>query len=163
MRSFIQPGRRVVAGLALCLGLGSGYAMAQTAGGATAPGAPGTALVPLCPDNPATLCLGDGRFSVTANWTKLDSTTGTATAVKLTDDSGYFWFFDAANIEVVVKVLNGCTITNAYWVFAAGLTNVQVNWVVTDLSNGAVFAQLNPQGTPFAPVQRTDAFPNSCP
>jgi len=64
---------------------------------------------------------------------------------------------------MVVKVLDGCSITNAYWVFAAGLTNVQVNWSVTDTTTGAVFAQQNDQGVAFAPVQSTSAFPTSCP
>jgi PKD repeat protein len=116
-----------------------------------------------CVESPAVLCLNGGRFQVTANWTKSDGTTGSGTGVPLTDDSGYFWFFDPANIEMVVKVLNGCALTNAYWVFAAGLTNVQVIWNVTDTTTGAVFAQQNDQGVPFAPVQATTAFPTSCP
>jgi len=116
-----------------------------------------------CVDSPTTLCLDNGRFQVSANWTNPQSQTGTGNAVKLTDDSGYFWFFDPANIEMVVKVLNGCAINNAYWVFAAGLTNVQVNWLVTDLQKGIDFPQVNPLNTPFVPVQATDAFPTSCP
>ena len=116
-----------------------------------------------CLISPAVLCLNGGRFQVSANWTKSDGTTGSGTGVKLTDDSGYFWFFDASNIEMVVKVLDGCSITNAYWVFAAGLTNVQVNWSVTDTTTGAVFAQQNNQGVAFAPIQSTNAFPTSCP
>jgi hypothetical protein len=122
-----------------------------------------TALIPSCSSSPAVLCLNGNRFQVSANWTKPDSSTGSATGVSLTDDSGYFWFFNPANIEMVVKVLNGCAITQAYWVFAAGLTNVKVNWSVTDTLTGAVYPQENPQGTPFAPVQATDAFSTSCP
>ena len=41
-------------------------------------------------------------------------------AVPLTPDSGYFWFFNAANIEAVVKVLNACSVNDHHWVFAAG-------------------------------------------
>jgi hypothetical protein len=48
-------------------------------------------------------------------------------------------------------------------VFAAGLTNVQVIWSVTDTTTGSIYAQENPQGTPFKPVQATDAFLSSCP
>ena len=33
--------------------------------------------------------------------------------VPLTSDSGYFWFFDADNIELVVKVLDACTPGNS--------------------------------------------------
>lgn len=163
MKSSLRASRRIVAAVGLAFFFGAPSARAEAGGGAAATPALKGAIAPGCPDNPATLCLDNGRFSVTANWRNASSQTGTGTAVKLTEDSGYFWFFDAANIEMVVKVLDGCAITNAYWVFAAGLTDVQVNWAVTDLSNGAVFAQENPLGTPFAPVQNTGAFPNSCP
>ena len=84
--------------------------------------------------------------------------------MKLTGDSGYFWFFDAANIEVVTKVLNGCGLPpGAYWVFAAGLTNVHVELKVIDTQTGTVYLKENPQGTAFAPIQDTAAFPASCP
>jgi PKD repeat protein len=116
-----------------------------------------------CLTSTTVLCLNGGRFQVSANWTKSDGSSGSGTGIKLTDDSGYFWFFDPANIEMVTKVLNGCAITNAYWVFAAGLTNVQVNWSVIDTSTGVVFTQQNEQGVAFAPVQSTNAFPTSCP
>ncbi len=122
---------------------------------AAAPGA--------CQQGAGFLCLNGGRFQVSAIWTKPDGTSGQANAVKVTDDSGYFWFFDPGNIEMVVKVLNGCALNNAYWVFAAGLTNVQVDWRTVDTKTGFVFPQLNPQGTPFAPLQATDAFLSSCP
>jgi PKD repeat protein len=116
-----------------------------------------------CQQGAGFLCLNGGRFQVNANWTKSDGTSGAGTAVSLTDDSGYFWFFNDANIEMVVKVLSGCGINNAYWVFAAGLTNVQVNWQVVDTQNQITYTQTNPQTVPFAPVQATDAFPSSCP
>jgi hypothetical protein len=141
----------------------TGQAAKSSGGGALPRAMAATALIPSCSSSPAVLCLNDNRFQVSANWTKADGSTGSATGVSLTDDSGYFWFFDPANIEMVVKVLNGCAITQAYWVFAAGLTNVRVNWSVTDTVTDAVYAQENPQGTPFAPVQATDAFPASCP
>ena len=114
-------------------------------------------------DAPTTLCLDHNRFRVTANWTKNTGENGAANAVKLTDGSGYFWFFDPTNIEMIVKVLNGCGINNAYWVFAAGLTNVEVSWQALDTNTGIAYSQLNPQGTAFAPVQATNAFPTSCP
>jgi PKD repeat protein len=109
------------------------------------------------------LCLNNGRFAVTAAWEKPDGSSGNGHGVGLTGDSGYFWFFDSANIEAVVKVLNGCAITNAYWVFAAGLTNVAVHVTVTDNQTGAVYTRDNAQGSAFQPIQDTKAFPTSCP
>ena len=118
---------------------------------------------PICLSDEKTLCLNNGRFSVTADWTEPDTTEGSGHAVKLTGDSGYFWFFNASNIELVVKVLNGCSLGGKYWVFAAGLTNVQVVLTVKDQQTGVIYTQTNPQGTAFVPIQDTSAFPNSCP
>jgi hypothetical protein len=117
----------------------------------------------VCTPNATTLCFGGARFMVQMEWTRPDNTSGAGNAVSLTDDSGYFWFFDATNIEAVIKVLNGCAINNAYWVFTAGLTNVEVLTTVTDTKTGIVYTNTNPQGTAFVPVQATNAFPSSCP
>ncbi|MGE5412838.1 MAG: PKD domain-containing protein [Syntrophomonadaceae bacterium] len=116
-----------------------------------------------CVADAETLCLNNGRFQVTTEWTKPDTTSGHGNAISLTGDSGYFWFFDASNIEAIVKVLNGCGLNNAYWVFAAGLTNVQVDLKVIDTQTGIVYDKQNPQGTAFQPIQDTSAFPTSCP
>ncbi len=116
-----------------------------------------------CTADAHTLCLNGGRFAAAAHWTKTDGTQGDGNAIPLTDDSGYFWFFDATNIEAVTKVLNGCALDNAYWVFAAGLTNVQVRLTVTDTQTGAAYVRDNPQGVAFHPLQDTQAFPTSCP
>jgi plastocyanin len=116
-----------------------------------------------CTPGDHTLCLNGGRFAVTAHWTKTDGSNGDGTVVGLTDDSGYFWFFDSANIEVTVKVLDACAINGAHWVFAAGLTNVQVDLKVVDTSAGVTYTKQNPQGSAFVPIQDTNAFPSSCP
>ncbi len=122
---------------------------------------PATSTV--CTPDEHTLCLNSGRFAVTAHWQKSDGTEGDGTGVPLTGDSGYFWFFDSTNIEAVTKVLNGCSLNNSYWVFAAGLTNVAVHVTVRDTQTGAVYTRDNPQGAAFDPVQDTGAFPASCP
>jgi len=107
------------------------------------------------------MCLSGGRFRLTASWITATAS-GNGTAVPLTDDSGYFWFFTASNIEMVVKTLNGCGFNSRYWVFAGGLTNVDVTLTVTDMHTGAVKAYRNPQGTAFQPIQDTSAFA-TCP
>ncbi len=124
---------------------------------------PAPAVSGPCVADVHTLCLGGARFSATAHWTKSDGTEGDGNAIPLTDDSGYFWFFDSTNIEAVTKVLNGCALDHAYWVFAAGLTNVKVHLTVTDTQTGAVYTRDNPQGAAFQPIQDTQAFPASCP
>ena len=114
-----------------------------------------------CVVDPVTLCLDNARFRVRATWTRSDGTSGVGHATTLTGDTGDFWFFDGTNVELIVKVLEGCT-TNAHrWVFASGLTNVFVSLSVTDIVKGTTQVYKNPQGTPFAPIQDTGAFP--CP
>ena len=115
-----------------------------------------------CVADATSLCLDNGRFRVTADWTAGDGSTGHGRAVNLTANSGYFWFFDAANVEMVVKVLDGCASNQHQWVFAAGLTNVQVTTTVTDTFSGLAKTYTNPQGTPFVPIQDTAAFA-TCP
>ena len=116
-----------------------------------------------CEPDDRTLCLNNNRFSVSTAWRRVNGETGQGTGIELTADSGYFWFFNSANIEIVVKVLNGCSIgTPAYWVFAAGLTNVEVTLRVTDTHTGSSKTYVNPLGNAFAPVQDTSAF-TTCP
>jgi len=117
-----------------------------------------------CTANSTTLCLNNGRFRVQATYTTPAGATGPGTAVTQTSDTGLFWFFSANNIEVIIKVVNACTFAAAprYWVFAGGLTNVQVVLTVTDTSNGMTRTYTNPLNTAFAPIQDTDAFA-TCP
>lgn len=82
--------------------------------------------------------------------------------VKLTDDSGYLWFFQSTNIEAVVKVLDACGFNQRFWVYAGGLTNVQVTMTITDTMNGTVKTYTNPQGKAFQPIQDSSAFA-TCP
>ena len=124
---------------------------AEAAAGSTEP----------CTPSATAMCLNGNRYKVEATW-QSSSASGTASPVALTDDTGYFWFFSATNVEVVVKVLNGCTLNSRYWVFAGGLSDVRVNLIVTDTQTGTVKTYTNPLGTPFAPIQDTGAFA-TCP
>ncbi len=114
-----------------------------------------------CTPDVNSLCLNGGRFRVTAAW-ETATGSGTGTAIPGTADTGQFWFFSSDNVEMVVKVLNGCGFNQRYWVFAGGLTNVKVTLTVTDMSNGTVKVYTNPINTPFQPIQDTGAFA-TCP
>ena len=116
-----------------------------------------------CESNPTTMCLNGGRFRVTADWRTAEGAIGQGQAMPLTADTGYFWFFNPENIEIVIKVLNACVDPfNAYWVFSAGLTNVEVTIRVVDTQKGSVKTYFNPLNTPYQPVQDTSAFA-TCP
>lgn len=115
-----------------------------------------------CSADQDTLCLSNARFKVEATYATPTSGSGVAHAVALTGDTGYLWFFNAANVEAVVKVLNACGVNNRYWVFAGGLTDVHVEITVTDTTTGAVKRYTNPQGTVWRTITDTNAFA-TCP
>jgi hypothetical protein len=121
----------------------------------------GTAAATTCVPDANTLCLNNNRFRVTATY-RTATLNGNAMAVKLTDDTGYLWFFNSANVETVLKVINGCAVGGHYWFFAGGLTNVFVQMTVTDTTTGFTRVYTNPLNQPFEPIQDTSAFPN-CP
>jgi len=110
-----------------------------------------------CVPGPQTLCLQGGRFKVEAVW-RAGSQNGHGGVVSLTSDTGYFWFFDPANVEILIKVLDGCGLGNHFWVFAGGLTDVEVAITVTDTNTGMVKTYYNEAGHAFEPLQDTGAF-----
>ncbi len=115
-----------------------------------------------CEPGPATLCLNGGRFRVEIAWRTAGGAEGLGQAVPLTPDSGYFWFFDAANPEIFVKVLDACVDPfNHFWVFAAGLTDVETRLTVVDTATGDLRRYDKPQGQGFDPIRDTSAF--DCP
>src|SRR5262249_34963317 len=69
------------------------------------------------------LCLLGGRFRVHADYAAPKQDLNGAYGVRFSDQSGKFWFFDRNNVEVDVKILDGCGFNHRYWLFAAGLTN----------------------------------------
>jgi hypothetical protein len=111
-----------------------------------------------CAGGANALCLSQGRFLITATYDGGASGAGAATAVPLSGDTGYLWFFSAANVEVVAKIVDGCALNGRYWFFAGGLTNVAAAITVTDTQTGARRTYKNPANTTFVPIQDTSAF-----
>ncbi|HZF08123.1 MAG TPA: M12 family metallo-peptidase [Thermoanaerobaculia bacterium] len=110
-----------------------------------------------CAASPSALCLQNHRFKVETVWTA-NGGTGKGQAITRTADTGEFYFFAPSNIEVIVKVLDGCALGGHVWVFAGGLTNVGVLITVTDTLTGKMQFYTNPSGTAFQPIQDTAAF-----
>ena len=115
-----------------------------------------------CTQSSQTLCLNQDRFRVTMSWRNAQGQQGAGQAVELTPDTGYFWIFDEANVEVVIKLLNACGIGQRYWVFVAGLTDVEVDLIVEDTQASEVLIYSSPLGVAFQPVTDTNAFA-TCP
>jgi hypothetical protein len=103
--------------------------------------------------------LRNGRFRVTAEFVTAPGATPLPTqGALLTDDTGYLWFFNQSNVEVLLKVVDGCALNDRFWIFAAGLTDVEMRITVEDTKTGTSKVYENPRGTAFRPVQDTAAF-----
>jgi hypothetical protein len=90
-----------------------------------------------CAADPARqLCL-NGRFRVAVQFTDPRfNQAGAGQAVPLTSDTGAFWFFDASNTEVMIKILDGRALNGHFWVFAGALSDVEYTITVTDTQTG---------------------------
>ncbi|MCA1612382.1 MAG: hypothetical protein LC780_16390 [Acidobacteria bacterium] len=112
-----------------------------------------------CTPGPTSLCLNDGRFQVDVAWrAPAQGTSGVGIPVRLTADTGSFWFFSSSNVELVIKVVNGLAVNSRYWVFYGALSDVEYTITVRDAATGAVKTYVNPSGR-LASVADTDAFP----
>jgi sugar lactone lactonase YvrE len=122
---------------------------------------PGPSLAGTCTVDGTTLCLLSYRFQVRATYQDYGGTTGTARAVSLTGDTGQFWFFDARNVETVVKMVPFCgTGSGNVAVYAGGTTDLKVMLEVKDVVTGLTKTYTNPLGTPFQLIRDG---PFSCP
>jgi len=74
-------------------------------------------------------------------------------------DSGLFTFFDPGNLELLVKVLEGCSLTDHYWVFYGATTDQGFELTVTDTQTGAESVYANPPRVSAEPVKDFFAFP----
>lgn len=116
-------------------------------------------LLAECTPSESGMCLNNDRFKVEVLWEDFKGTTGAGQVVDFgTPDSGLFWFFNSNNWEMMVKVLNGCNLTDHFWVFAAATTNVEYTLRVTDTATGAVKVYFNPLGNSAAAITDTGAF-----
>ena len=104
-----------------------------------------TASTGPCEVNPTTLCLNKSRFKLQLTWSKSNGQGGAGQAIPLTEDTGYFWFLNSENVEIVIKVVKGTG--GVYWVFYGALSGVQYTITVTDTVTGNVKTYENPYGT----------------
>lgn len=115
-----------------------------------------------CTASATALCLNKSRFRVEVAW-DANGTSGSGQTVSgAAADSGLFWFFSAANWELMVKVLDGCALNGNYWVYSAATTDVHYVLTVTDTLTGRVNHYENPAGKAAAATTDASAFP-TCP
>ncbi len=110
--------------------------------------------VPLTPAGPCTastaaaLCLAD-RFALSVGWRDGSGSTGAGTVVPVASGgSGIFWFFSSDEWEVMVKIIDGCALNSAVWLFSAATTNVFYRLEVADVSSGVTKVYFNYPGPP---------------
>ena len=113
-----------------------------------------------CRPDALTHCFQQGRFQVRADWTDFAGADGSAKAVELrSDEAGQFWFFSPENREILVKMLDGCSINGMYWASIAAGTDVEFNLQVLDRQTGAERVYSNPLGQAAQTVLDIEAFP----
>jgi hypothetical protein len=100
-----------------------------------------------CTPGAETLCLLDRRLRVEVEWhDQHNGGSGTGKAVPGTDKSGFFWFFNADNLELVVKALDATSVNGHLWVFYGALSDVEYTITVTDTTTGLSVPYHNPPG-----------------
>ncbi len=116
-----------------------------------------------CLPSATRFCLRGGRFAVEVEWMDFFGGTGFGrTDPFASADSGLMWFFDPDNLEVLVKVLDGCAFNNRIWVFAAATTNVEYTLRVTDTVTDVTREYFNELGNAADAITDSAAF-DSCP
>jgi hypothetical protein len=91
-----------------------------------------------CVGDDTTLCLAGGsgdptRFRVRVTWENFAHVTGPGKAVANTPDSGFFYFFNPNNLELLVKMVNACsTELETFWFYGAAASNVGLHYEVLD-------------------------------
>jgi plastocyanin len=116
---------------------------------------------PPCVPNAETLCLGlNGRFELQVMWADFQGQNGMGKAVTIgRRDSGLFYFFSEDNIEMLVKVLDGCAINGHYWTFYAATTNVGFHLMLRDVVTEFTKGYGNDLGVSAPPVLDTSFEP----
>jgi len=101
-----------------------------------------------CGADPEALCLL-GRFDVRVDWAnQRNGATGIGTPLSAGtgDQTGFFWFFNPANVELVVKAVDGQVINGKFWFFYGALSDVEYTITVTDTETGATVSYHNEPG-----------------
>ena len=80
--------------------------------------------------------VGGSTFDAKVAWINQHDggTTGKGRPVRLSEESGYFWFFQPEVSEVTVKILDGRALTGHYWIFLASMTDLDVTVTVRQLT-----------------------------
>ncbi len=118
-----------------------------------------------CVADDQTRCLQDSRFAVEMDWWTGDGRSGPGRVVHHgTNDSGLFYFFfeSGDNWEVLIKVLDGCSVNGHAWVYGASATTLGYRIRVTDTVTGTFREYLNENGRRADAITDNEAFAGIC-
>jgi hypothetical protein len=117
-----------------------------------------------CSDGLYNICLNNGRFNVTIDWTTPFGNSGPAKMHRISPDAAYGTFFNDNNAEVFIKVLDACSFNpyNDFWVFSTHLSNVEYTITVTDTQTNQVRTTFNPQGYIAPAILATNTIFTEC-
>jgi photosystem II stability/assembly factor-like uncharacterized protein len=99
-----------------------------------------------CHPGAADLCLNGSRFQVAVAWKTADGGSGAGQALPLTADTGAFWFFAAADLELMIKIVDGRAVNGHFWMIYGSLSNVEYTVTVTDTATGGSRMYTNSAG-----------------
>lgn len=103
-------------------------------------------------------CFQGGNVEVSVRWSLEDGIPKRGWSVPMTERAAYFWFFRPTNVELVVKLLDGCAVNGRRWLFVTGLTDVGVEIRVRDFHTWETKRYETSAGTAFAPILDTEAL-----
>lgn len=105
------------------------------------------------------LCLLNGRFRAEVSWRDpRTGNRGVGQPLPGTTDSGFFWFFTPDNVEMVVKVLDARRVNGTYWVFAGGLSDLEVDITVQETILGQQVRTYRKEAGDLCGIADTEAF-----
>ena len=113
---------------------------------------------------PSPRCSKGGRFGVEVAWRDIagdEQTAAQSFDALASDDDADGYFFDVGGKELLVRLLDGCSSNDHFWVFAAGATDVEFELTVTDTLSDQTKTYTNPLAAVPA-VTDTSAFA-TCP
>ena len=118
-----------------------------------------------CEPGPHRLCVLKDRFALEVRFvdpkaSNPEGDPGNAATVLpslTTGATGFFWFFNEANIELAAKVLDGRALNGRFWLLYGGVSDVEYTLTVTDTVTGLSESYHNEQGSICGGVD-TDAF-----
>ena len=117
-----------------------------------------------CAADAETRCLRHSRFAVEMEWWTGEDRGGPGKVVpEGTNDSALFHFFEPGdNWEVLIKVLDGCSVNEHVWVYGASATTLGYAIRVTDTVTGVVREYVNEDGRRADAIADSEAFAGVC-